>query len=168
MEEFDKAGHLKSAKIKSTNNKEYEGGSVNIVPNQTTDYRDDNTYADEGHPARFFYCSKASKSEKEAGLDIKKEPEYKERAGLAGEKKPTLSKNTHPTIKPVKLMSYLINMITPPEGIVLDPFMGSGSTGVASVLNGYSFIGIEKEPPYMEISKSRIEYHMEQIKNKKQ
>jgi len=51
------------------------------------------------------------------------------------------------------------NMITPPNGIILDPFMGSGSTGVASVKNNYSFIGIEKEQDYMEISKARIEYH---------
>jgi site-specific DNA-methyltransferase (adenine-specific) len=68
------------------------------------------------------------------------------------------SKNFHPTVKSVKLMSYLINMITPPEGIVLDPFMGSGSTGVAAIKNNFNFIGIEKETEYMEIAKARIEY----------
>ena len=65
--------------------------------------------------------------------------------------------NIHPTTKSIKLMSYLINMITPPNGIVIDPFMGSGSTGVAAVKAGYNFIGIEKEKDYMEIAKKRIE-----------
>ncbi len=66
---------------------------------------------------------------------------------------------TDPTVKPLKLMSYLINMITPPSGIVLDPFMGSGSTGVAAVKSGFNFIGMEKEPEYFEIAKARINYH---------
>ena len=68
------------------------------------------------------------------------------------------SKATHPTVKSIKLMSYLINMITPPNGIVLDPFMGSGSTGVAAIQNGFNFIGIEKEQEYMTIATKRIEY----------
>jgi hypothetical protein len=88
-------------------------------------------FGDSGGASRFFYCAKASKKDK--GLD-----------------------NTHPTVKSSTLMSYLIKMITPPMGTVLDPFMGSGSTGVSSIREGYSFIGIEKETEYLEISKKRI------------
>lgn len=64
--------------------------------------------------------------------------------------------NTHPTVKSSSLMSYLITMITPPNGVVLDPFMGSGSTGVAAKKLGFAFIGIEKEPEYLEIAEKRI------------
>lgn len=182
MKEFDKSGNIKSTKFiakntgygKSNTYINYkEGGSLTDV---------NGGYNDEGSAARFFYCSKPSKSEKEAGLEdeperqiigrdegqdkmdspYKRRPSFeqklKERPGLAGEKKPTSSKNSHPTIKPIKLMSYLIKMITPENGIVLDPFLGSGSTGVAAVKLNYSFIGIEKEQEYMIIAKARIEY----------
>ena len=170
MEEFDKAGNRKSTKFiakdtgygKSNTYINYkEGGSLTDV---------DGGYTDEGSAARFFYCSKASGKEKNEGLEdfeSKKDTGIgstyaanQETSKIGGNpNKPTKpSKCTHPTVKPIKLMSYLINMITPPNGIVLDPFMGSGSTGVAAVKNGFSFIGIEKEPEYMEIAKARIEY----------
>ena len=90
------------------------------------------SYGDSGGASRFFYCAKASK------VDKGKE-------------------NSHPTVKNTKLMSYLIKLITPPNGIVLDPFMGSGSTGVAAIREGFEFIGIEKELEYYEIAKTRIE-----------
>lgn len=89
------------------------------------------TSNDSGGASRFFYCAKASKKDK--GVD-----------------------NTHPTVKSSTLMSYLIKMITPPHGIVLDPFMGSGSTGVAAFSNEFKFIGIEKEAQYILIAHSRI------------
>lgn len=88
-------------------------------------------YDNGGRASRFFYCAKASKSDK--GSD-----------------------NTHPTVKSTKLMSYLIKLITPPNGVVLDPFMGSGSTGVAAVGEGFKFIGIEMEQDYIEITTKRI------------
>lgn len=69
----------------------------------------------------------------------------------------TSQHNHHPTVKPIKLMEYLIKLITPPGGIVLDPFMGSGSTGVAAVKNGFKFIGIEMNEEYCEIARRRIE-----------
>jgi hypothetical protein len=75
------------------------------------------------------------------------------------------SANFHPTIKPKKLMSYLISMITPPGGIVLDPFAGSGSTGVAATENGFQFIGIEKEKEYFEIAEKRIAHAIEIVKD---
>jgi tRNA G10 N-methylase Trm11 len=74
------------------------------------------------------------------------------------------SKSTHPTVKPIDLMAYLVRLVTPKGGIVLDPFMGSGSTGKACVREGMNFIGIEREDEYMEIAKTRIEH--EQKKNK--
>jgi DNA modification methylase len=65
--------------------------------------------------------------------------------------------NIHPTVKPVALMEYLIKMVTPTNGIVLDPFMGSGSTGVACVLNDFEFVGIDLDKDYCEIARARIE-----------
>lgn len=88
-------------------------------------------YTDTGGASRFFYVAKTSKRER--GKD-----------------------NTHPTVKPIKLMSYLCRLITPPGGTVLDPFMGSGSTGLATLAEGFEFIGIEKEPAYFEIACKRI------------
>ena len=64
--------------------------------------------------------------------------------------------NTHPTVKPHNLMRYLCRLVTPPEGLVLDPFMGSGSTGRAAVAEGFRFIGIEKEAEYVEIARKRV------------
>ena len=66
------------------------------------------------------------------------------------------AKNNHPTVKPIALMEYLIKMVTPKGGTVLDPFMGSGSTGVAAKLNGYGFIGIELNAEYIKIAEERI------------
>ena len=90
-------------------------------------------YADEGSAARFFYCPKTSKSERHNG-----------------------DANTHPTVKPVDLMRYLCRLVTPKGGTVLDPFMGSGSTGMAAKDEGFDFIGIEKEKEYFDICESRI------------
>jgi site-specific DNA-methyltransferase (adenine-specific) len=88
-------------------------------------------YGDSGSAARFFYCAKASKADR------------------GGE-------NTHPTVKPTELMRYLCRLVTPPGGVVLDPFMGSGSTGKAAALEGFRFIGIEREAEYLEIARGRI------------
>ena len=70
---------------------------------------------------------------------------------------PPKARNNHPTVKPTALMRYLCRLVTPPGGIVLDPFMGSGSTGKAAILEGFRFIGIEREAEYVEIAKARIE-----------
>jgi site-specific DNA-methyltransferase (adenine-specific) len=88
-------------------------------------------YNDSGSAARFFYCAKASRSERDEG-------------------------NVHPTVKPLALMRYLCRLITPSGGTVLDPFMGSGSTGKAAVLEGFEFIGIELNPEYVDIAERRI------------
>jgi site-specific DNA-methyltransferase (adenine-specific) len=113
--------------------------------------------------ARFFYCPKTSKSERHSNLD-----DHETSVGVNGNKwtdqdyrkgdtKPTTErKNTHPTVKPVDLMRYLCRMVTPKGGTVLDPFMGSGSTGMAAKDEGFDFIGIEKEKEYFDICESRI------------
>lgn len=87
--------------------------------------------AGKGSAARFYYCAKASKRDRGDG-------------------------NNHPTVKPTDLMRYLCRLVTPPGGTVLDPFTGSGSTGKAAVLEGFSFIGIEREAEYVEIARARI------------
>lgn len=88
--------------------------------------------------SRFFYCAKASRRERNAGL-------------------PEGMRNDHPTVKPVELLRYLVRMVTPPGGLVLDPFMGSGSTGVAAVREGFGFVGIDLNPEYVTLARYRIE-----------
>ena len=101
-------------------------------------------YNDSGSASRYFYCAKASKKDRNDGLENKH--------------------NTHPTVKPTSLMQYLIRLVTPKNGIILDPFMGSGSTGKAAAYENkerqanYSFIGIEMEKEYCDMAKSRIEF----------
>jgi site-specific DNA-methyltransferase (adenine-specific) len=113
-------------------------------------------YSDKGGASRFFYQAKVSKKERNMGLD---EVEGKEvvRQGLAGENNNPIHKNTHPTVKPITLMSYLCRLITPEGGVVLDPFMGSGSTGIAARLEGFHFIGMEMDEDYVKIAETRIE-----------
>lgn len=115
--------------------------------------------------ARFFYCAKASKSDRDEGLD---EFEKKKNNGVGAlrdnGRESADRKNVHPTVKPTKLMRYLVRLVTPPNGIVLDPFMGSGSTGKAAILEGFSFIGIERDEEYCEIAKARIEHVFNGIK----
>jgi site-specific DNA-methyltransferase (adenine-specific) len=129
-------------------------------------------FGDHGSVARFFYCAKASNSERNYGLDgvpLKKKHTPSGDDHVINEICPTHKKtlcdcgwrcspvaNYHPTVKPIKLMRYLCRLITPPNGVVLDPYMGSGTTGIACKLEGFNFIGIEKEQEYVEIAKKRI------------
>jgi DNA modification methylase len=97
-----------------------------------------NQRSDSGSAARFFYSAKTSKSDREDG-------------------------NDHPTVKPTDLMRYLCRLVTPPNGTVLDPFMGSGSTGKAALLEGFDFISIEKEIKYFKIAQQRIKKNITQF-----
>ena len=111
--------------------------------------------------ARFFYCAKASRSERNAGCEGMPESGGQSYGSIrqdrgAGYPETTRATNHHPTVKPIALMRYLCRMITPRGGTVLDPFMGSGSTGVAAIEEGFNFIGIEKDPGYFEIAEKRI------------
>jgi site-specific DNA-methyltransferase (adenine-specific) len=111
--------------------------------------------------ARFFYCAKASKKDRNEGLDKSFEPKKSDIRDAVGagiwEKMNAPHQNHHPTVKPTELMRYLCRLITPPNGTVLDPFTGSGSTGKAAVLEGFSFIGVEQSEEYIAIAKARIE-----------
>ena len=88
-------------------------------------------YGDDGSAARFFYCAKASKSDRGEG-------------------------NTHPTVKPQALMQWLVRLVCPPDGIVLDPFMGSGTTGVACATEGFDFLGAERDTDSYDTAKQRL------------
>lgn len=107
----------------------YGGNSLNATVTADTTVRgvSDNG----GSAARFFYCAKASKSDRGDG-------------------------NTHPTVKPTDLMRYLCRLVTPPGGVVLDPFMGSGSTGKAAMLEGFRFVGIERDANYFVLANQRV------------
>ena len=108
--------------------------------------------------AKYFYCAKPSREEREKGLDVFQES-ISGVGALRDEGRSKLRrKNIHPTVKPIDLMRYLCRLITPPGGTTLDPFMGSGSTGIGAIKEGFDFIGIEREEEYFEIAKARIEY----------
>jgi site-specific DNA-methyltransferase (adenine-specific) len=114
---------------------------------------------DGGSAARFFYCAKASRDDRDEGCGAFEEKNnMRVNAPRLSEedKVSSLSRNPHPTVKPTDLMRYLCRLITPPGGIVLDPFTGSGSTGKAAMAEGFRFIGIEREAEYIEIARARI------------
>lgn len=123
-----------------------------------------------GGASRFFYCAKASRSERNAGLDGFPDRRVIHQAqtlnngsgGLRnGDGLPSQTKNHHPTVKPVTLMRWLCRLVTPPGGLILDPFCGSGSTGVAASLEGFQFIGIDTEQAYLDIAAARIAHTQE-------
>ena len=115
------------------------------------------TYGDAGSAARFFYCAKTSRKDRNEGLSDPG-PQFKHGDTLRKVENTATTGNNHPTVKPTDLMAYLCRLVTPPGGVVLDPFMGSGSTGKAAMREGFRFIGIEREPEYMEIAEKRIEH----------
>jgi len=126
-------------------------------------------FGDTGSAARFFYCAKASKKDRDEGCEGLEERASSSMSGrracddvdwkadndVTG-RFVTQRRNHHPTVKPTDLMRYLCRLVTQPGGIVLDPFMGSGSTGKAAVLEGFQFIGIERDEKYFAICQERI------------
>jgi hypothetical protein len=146
------------------------GGSVPNVPTGTFEAGNPG-YGDSGSAARFFYCAKASKADRDEGCEgLEKKlsssmPGRRDADDMSESKTDndvtdrftTERRNHHPTVKPTALMRYLCRLVTPPRGIVLDPFMGSGSTGKAATLEGFQFIGIEREEEYIKIAKARID-----------
>jgi site-specific DNA-methyltransferase (adenine-specific) len=113
-----------------------------------------------GGASRFFYVAKVSKKERNLGLDsFEEKDKFDNKSQMwqnieGKELKP--SKNNHPTLKPINLMTYLCRLVTPPNGIVLDPFMGSGSTGISALLEGFNFVGMEMDEEYFKIAEARI------------
>lgn len=161
----EQSGQIKSSKIPA----EYEGGfggSQNTYGKGII--KKEAGYSDSGGASRFFYVAKTSKSERNMGLD-----NFEEKVSVfpglnsfdnEGNRlradgsiiPPLVSKNNHPTVKPVNLMYYLCKLITPKGGVILDPYMGSGSTGIAALLGEYTFIGCEMDVDYFEIARTRI------------
>jgi site-specific DNA-methyltransferase (adenine-specific) len=181
----EQTGLLTSGFMKAGTTRKMSESNVNTYGHYDSDtsYRD--TYGDSGGASRFFYCPKTSKSDRNEGLELigakNGVSQFTSKGGLKCKKcnkwknsgnpcqcdepdfeqqqwNGTLDKNSHPTVKPTDLMAYLIRLVTPKGGIVLDPFMGSGSTGKAAVREGMDFIGIERETEYFEIAEARIEY----------
>ena len=178
QEVMDLFPETKSGKMKQ----KIEGGQFNVFGKQYP--RDVETIGDSGSAARFFYCPKASKKDRNECCEEFEEKESvvftNGKAGKClthGKSNPSgmnnyscgcpiqyskerkavkPNSNNHPTVKPTALMSYLCRLITPTGGVVLDPYMGSGSTGKAAVREGFSFIGIELDPDYYEICKARV------------
>jgi site-specific DNA-methyltransferase (adenine-specific) len=125
-------------------------------------------FTDTGGPSRFMYTAKASRSERNAGLDGMPERATAAMQGnlvdgqrLGGDGSPIrtpMRQNHHPTVKPIALMRWLVRLVTPPGGLILDPFAGSGSTGCAAALEGFQFVGIEQSEEYAAIAERRIAY----------
>jgi len=120
-------------------------------------------YEDEGGPSRFFYVAKADRVERDKGLQGTELHQVGMVSNTSGQHvtrrdggAPKPAHNDHCTVKPVSLMQYLVRLVTPPGGMVLDPFMGSGSTGIAADREGFDFIGIEQNAHYAEIARLRI------------
>ena len=147
-----------------------EGSKSGGIWNKSTGKPAGREYGDEGSASRYFYCPKVSQEERNKGLDYLP---TKKTSSMPGRRDAhdmegysidndvtgrfvTERKNVHPTVKPIELMKYLCRLVTPKGGTVLDPFMGSGSTGMAAKDEGFDFIGIEKEEEYFEIAQSRI------------
>lgn len=126
------------------------------------------SYGDAGNAARFFYCAKATAEDREEGLAMLAARQREARFGSIQDARPHTPegykyereprRNHHPTVKPTDLMRYLCRLVTPKGGLVLDPFMGSGSTGKAAMLEGLRFVGIDLTAEYVELARARIDF----------
>jgi DNA modification methylase len=146
----------------------YRGGKRNSMFGNNEVVNATQFAGDTGGASRFFYCAKSSKSERNAGCEgmptkpmntynFSEDGSFTENhTAKSGKAERRDRQNHHPCVKPIKLMEYLITLITPSNGTCLDPFMGSGSTGVACKRLGFDFIGVELNAEYMEIAKARI------------
>lgn len=162
------SGHTKTKRIEKPS--EATEGSTSYAGTFQTN-RGARGYTDEGGAARFFptfrYQAKPSRSERERGLEALPESTLNRvnPGGIENDPRwaPVTVKNNHPCVKSVNLMAYLCRLITPPGGLVLDPFCGSGSTGVACMAEGFRFVGIDGDEHYCEIAQGRIEYAAKDI-----
>lgn len=140
------------------------------IPHGTGDMH---RFGDFGGASRFYFCAKPARSEREAGLSgmakVSGGAVTGRQPGSAGAEASAYAgtteaerANIHPTVKPVDLMRWLVRLVTPLGGLVLDPFTGSGTTGIAAHLEGCRFIGIEKEAQYVDIARARIKAEADQ------
>jgi site-specific DNA-methyltransferase (adenine-specific) len=141
------------------------GGLAGANPNYKEGTDSMRGHNDSGGASRFFYVAKASKRDRNEGLEgmpLRKSDQRSDKAAGIWVDMEAPKQNFHPTVKPTALMEYLIKLVTPPRGTVLDPFTGSGSTGKAAVLNGFDFIGIEMTEDYVPIIEGRLK-HAEKV-----
>jgi site-specific DNA-methyltransferase (adenine-specific) len=146
-----------SGKMAAGTTRKNKAGWAGDMPESTGN----ETIGDSGSAARFFYCAKASKTDRNEGCENIEPGQYSHDGrdtpiDNAYQRNSSSSSNSHPTVKPADLMRYLCRLVTPQDGTILDPFMGSGSTGKAAVLEGFKFVGIEREANYLEIATARI------------
>jgi DNA modification methylase len=159
----EQSGTLKSGKLKpDAYQKERENSSI-FAGAGVFDHK--GYEADSGGASRFFYVAKASKRDRNEGLhdlDAQRHSDRELADGVGGDnprnRTNQAKQNFHPTVKPTSLMEYLIKLVTPPNGTVLDPFTGSGSTGKAAILQGFDFIGIEMTEEYLPIIEGRLKH----------
>lgn len=148
------------------------GGLAGSQPNYKEGTDGIRGHNDSGGASRFFYCAKASKRDRNEGLEglEGRLPAFGNNSGdglgrgISGTRQDIPRQNFHPTVKPTNLMRYLVKLVTPPNGVVLDPFTGSGSTGKAAILEGFDFIGIELTEEYLPIIQGRLK-HAEKVAN---
>ena len=155
-----------SKSTKASNNLHRQDDDNNIYGHGLGTISPANTHGDSGGASRFFYCAKPSRRERNAGLD---HLEKKQGGSMTGAEyrpdRPTnhpVRENHHPTVKPLALMRYLVRLVTPPNGTVLEPFAGSGTTLMACVLEGFNAIGIEMTDEYLPIIQGRIAWAEQQ------
>lgn len=141
------------------------GSSSSVARGRFHGVSDTPFYGDTGGASRFFYVAKASKRDRNEGLDGLEEKRESDRVrddGVGGDNPRNRSNNAkvnfHPTVKPTDLMRQLVRLVTPPGGVVLDPFVGSGSTGKAAILEGFEFIGCELTDDYLPIIEGRLNH----------
>jgi DNA modification methylase len=149
-------GHKRTAENMAKGSDVY-GGGKGISGTSSTDEAG-TLYGDSGSAARFFYAAKVSAKERNEGLEHLPDHDWQGDGAAVPERENrpfNPSKNHHPTVKPIALMRYLCRLITPPGGTVLDPWMGSGSTGKAAALEGFDFIGMEQDAEYFRIAQAR-------------
>ena len=145
---LDNQSGISKSTDKPRNNKEWGSKIGGNCYGKQGNYKANIThgYSDTGGASRFFYCPNTSKKEKNLGCEE--------------------LINNHPTVKPIKLLTYLCKLITPKNGTIIDPFMGSGSTGIAAIQENFKFTGIELEKNYYKIAEKRINYtKKEMLKN---
>jgi site-specific DNA-methyltransferase (adenine-specific) len=137
-----------------------------------TDFATRKTDSSVGGASRFFYVAKASKRDRNEGLEELEAVRHADRVvddGPGGEnprnRTNQAKQNFHPTVKPTALMRYLIKLVTPEGGVVLDPFTGSGSTGKAALLDGFQFVGVELTEEYLPIIEGRLRWASEQVED---
>ena len=167
---FPETGKSSGGRSYQNTNQMYSGGWADEKGSKV-----DPGFGDEGRASRYFYCAKTSKKDRDEGLDMIDEKamawsnqakaelkrgnlDFRNADGdTAKHNKVQMRKNTHPTVKPTDLMRYLCRLVTPKGGVIVDPFMGSGSTGKAAVAEGFGFVGIEMSQEYFDIACARIE-----------